>query len=244
MSQSALLLCFGLALVGGLAPAQPRVAPPAGAGRAAGAPRAAPLYASSLRSPAAVAAARQPAYEEYALPQLSRAERDLLVSTGRVERVSRRGRVGDAFVVVDTSLSVDEAWRRISDVADYPSLMRGIRTSTVRRNTASNGASDVRAGMKLTRLRLPANIVFTPVAEADADAARTLRFALDAQCTNLAVEYITGLWHVEAAAEDPSKTRIWLKASVGACALVPMYALDYVAAKALKRATEWLPSRR
>lgn len=204
--------------------------------------KAAAVGLDSLRRPPSTD--RVPAKQvshDYSLPVLTPFEQDRLATQGRVERRSRRNRVGEAFVVVDTKLPADLVWSALLDINTWSSRMRGVRSSLVReeRNEA------IRAAFKVTKLRLPANLVFTPLAEDPVPtdptvaAPRTLAFTLDDECTNLAVENLVGFWHVEDL-PDGRGTRVYLKASIGACALVPMSALDYVADKALARATEWL----
>ncbi|KAJ8609634.1 hypothetical protein CTAYLR_006271 [Chrysophaeum taylorii] len=150
---------------------------------------------------------------------------------GSVERQRRRGRVGEAFIVVDSALPPDEIWRNLVDVEGWTRLMRGVRSATVRERRRDG---TLRAGFQITKLRLPANIILR------APQAGYVRFQLDNQCTNLAVDGLEGYWHVAPSPNADSLTRVCLAATVSACRIVPNAAIDYVASKALRRATAWL----
>lgn len=170
------------------------------------------------------------------LPVLTTTEEVELSREGSVERQQRRGRVGEAMIAVDTARSADEVWTTLCDVASWSELMRGVRSSTVREKR--RGA--IRAGFRVTKLRLPANVVFELPQTLDDDRTATIPFYLDTSCTNIAVDSLEGFWHVEPSPSGDAKTRVWLCANIGACAVVPDAAVDYVARKGLRRATEWL----
>ena len=165
-----------------------------------------------------------------ALPHLSLEEEIRLGQRGVVERQRRKGRVGDAIIVVDSKLSEADIWENLSDVRRWSSLMRGVKSSTIR-ETRRYGS--VRAHFKVTKLRLPANVVFRPTSS-------TILFDLDKDCRNIALDSLKGFWHIEPSPNGQNLTRVWLAASVAACAIVPNVAIDYVASKALRRATNWL----
>lgn len=167
----------------------------------------------------------------YDMPRLTTDEEIRLGRDGVVERQRRQGRVGVAFIVVDTRLSTDDVWSQLQDVGTWSRVMRGVRNSFVRERRR-DGA--LRAAFQITKLRLPANVVFY------APDGAILPFALDKQCANLAVDSLDGYWRVEPSPNDPALTRVWLAAEVSACAIVPNVAIDYVASKALRRATAWL----
>jgi len=167
-----------------------------------------------------------------ALPHLSLEEEIRLGQKGFVERQRRQGGTGDAFIVVDSKLSMEEIWSTLANVPRWHSIMRGVKSSTVK-ETTRDGA--VRAKFTVTKLRLPANLVLRPSAEA-----RTVLFGLDDKCANIAIDSLQGFWHCEPSPNGGDRTRVWLAASVAACAIVPNLAIDYVASKALRRATQWL----
>ena len=64
--------------------------------------------------------------------------------------------------------------------------MRGLRSARVR---GVDGGT-VRAAFKVTKLRLPANLVVTP-------GGAVVTFGLDAAAPNVAVERLAGAWRVE-----------------------------------------------
>ena len=80
------------------------------------------------------------------------------------------------------------------------------------------------------KLRLPANLAF------EVSGPRELTVALDADARNVAIERLAGAWRAEerraAAAASP-----WPRASRR---VVPARVVDYVAERALRRATTWL----
>ena len=86
--------------------------------------------------------------------------------------------------------------------------MRGLRSARVR---GVDGGS-VRAAFKVTKLRLPANLVVTP-------GGAVVTFGLDAAAPNVAVERLAGAWRVEP--RDGGGCRVALTASVEACRAVP-----------------------
>lgn len=170
------------------------------------------------------------------LPVLSVGEQRQLSYYGSLERQRRCGRVGEALVAIDSTLAADAVWANLCNVAAWSRLMRGVRSSVVREQRL--GA--VRAAFQVTKLRLPANIVLELPTGLDASGSGTIRFYLDKSVANIAVDSLQGFWHVEPSPNDQYVTRVWLCASVGACAIVPNVAVDYVAGKALRRATAWL----
>ena len=198
------------------APAPPRVARPRP-------PAAAPLPVAEAPT---VPAMLQPMHA------LTAAERDTLDREGAVERRSRLGRVGRALVVVDSAMAPDAAWAAVRDVAAWPRRMRGVKRARV----AAGRGGALRAALAVTKLRLPANLVFT---EEDAgENAHVLRFSLDRDRANVALEAVDGAWRV--APRAGGGCRVSLEAEVGACAIVPASLVDAVAEKALRRATAWL----
>ena len=90
----------------------------------------------------------------------------------------------------------------------------------------------VRAGFQLTKLRLPANLAF------EVSGPRELTVALDADARNVAIERLAGAWRVEE--REGGGCRVSLAARVEACRVVPARVVDYVAERALRRATKWL----
>lgn len=184
-------------------------------------------------------------------PQLTSEELRTLARTGRVERRERSGKRGSAFVVVETCAAPTEIWSVLVDVESWQSKMRGVKSVTVRERytaraptaaTAVPPTMTQRATFHVTKLRLPANLVLAARGSAvseDGAFEAVMNFGLDKSRTNLAVEQLDGSWRVERGATD-KLTRVWLQADVGACALVPPSALDYVADKALRRATAWI----
>jgi len=173
---------------------------------------------------------RQPKKRTVTLPHLSLEEEIRLGQRGFVERQRRKGGVGDAFIVVDSALAPDEIWSKLTNVARWSDMMRGVKSSTVRERKPDGS---LRAHFKVTKLRLPANVVLK--AEAS-----TVLFHLDKGETNVAIDSLQGFWHCEPSPNGKDLTRVWLAASVAACAVVPNLAIDYVASKALRRATNWL----
>ena len=162
-------------------------------------------------------------------PTLSAADELEMRRAGRVEKVERQGRIGAAWTVVDSPLDANEAWTIISEVENYSKTIRGVRAATLRPETQRNV---VRAGFSLTKLRLPANLAF------EVTGPRELTIALDSETRNVAIEALAGVWRIEA--RESGGCRVSLSARVEACRAVPGRVVDYVAVRALGRATKWL----
>lgn len=181
-------------------------------------------------APASATVSQKPVFTTTAKPELTPNELRQLEAEGSVKRQRREGRVGSAMIAVDTDIPASEVWRQIRDVSSWSQVMRGVRSSKVRERRRGV----VRAGFSVTKLRIPANIVL----EMPRDNEGPVRFYLDKSCTNIAVDSLDGYWLVEPI--DETSTRVWLCADVAACKVVPRAAIDYVASKALGRATAWL----
>ena len=162
-------------------------------------------------------------------PRLTAADEALLRRSGRVERVERDGRVGAAWAVVDSAMAADDAWTVIREVENYDRTIRGVKAAALKPATAPDV---VRAGFQLTKLRLPANLAF------EVSGPRELTVALDADARNVAIERLAGAWRVEE--REGGGCRVSLAARVEACRVVPARVVDYVAERALRRATKWL----
>ena len=194
---------------------------------------ASPSIARALGASYAAAAPRSRDF-----PALSATEARTLARDRYVERRSRSGRVGSAFVIVDTDVAPAAAWAALTDLPSWATRMRGVRAARVRQ---VRGDGAVRAAFSVTKLRLPANLVFAEVGDPGdpgGGGGRVLSFSLDRACANIALEAVDGAWRVEPRAGGGS--RVTLAAEIGACKIVPSNAVDYVASKALRRATEWL----
>mmetsp|Transcript_14661 Transcript_14661/g.17785 ORF Transcript_14661/g.17785 Transcript_14661/m.17785 type:complete len:272 (+) Transcript_14661:1-816(+) len=175
-----------------------------------------------------------------ALPHLSIDEEIRLGKSGSVERQRRRGRIGDAFIVVDSALPFETVWETLLQISNWSMLMRGVKSSKIHatsriKNALTGAPTELRAGFSITKLRIPANLVLKT-----SDISHTITFELDKSRTNLALDALQGFWHIEPSPNGNGLTRVWLAASVQACAVVPNVAIDYVASKALRRATKWL----
>ena len=94
-----------------------------------------------------------------------------------------------------------------------------------------------RAHFSVTKLRLPCTLLFQEECDAEYDR-RALNFQLDPESRKVAVQRCSGRWVVERA---NGLTRISLEACIKATRYVPGVAVDYVAEKALGRATAWIP---
>ena len=162
-------------------------------------------------------------------PRLTAADEALLRRSGRVERVERDGRVGAAWAVVDSAMAADDAWTVIREVENYDRTIRGVKAAALKPATAPDV---VRAGFQLTKLRLPANLAF------EVSGPRELTVARDADARNVAIERLAGAWRVEE--REGGGCRVSLAARVEACRVVPARVVDYVAERALRRATKWL----
>ena len=120
------------------------------------------------------------------------------------------GRVGAAWAVVDSAMAADDAWTVIREVENYDRTIRGVKAAALKPATAPDV---VRAGFQLT-------------------------VALDADARNVAIERLAGAWRVEE--REGGGCRVSLAARVEACRVVPARVVDYVAERALRRATKWL----
>eukprot|EP00629_Pelagomonadales_sp_RCC1024_P009596 CAMPEP_0119259488 /NCGR_PEP_ID=MMETSP1329-20130426/289_1 /TAXON_ID=114041 /ORGANISM="Genus nov. species nov., Strain RCC1024" /LENGTH=205 /DNA_ID=CAMNT_0007258873 /DNA_START=132 /DNA_END=745 /DNA_ORIENTATION=+ len=172
----------------------------------------------------------RPAPTVAAPPRLTGTERVKLQRDGAVQRKSRSGREGECLMVVETAQPVEDVWRKLSDVDEWDSFMRGMKSSRVLETRADNAR---RAHFSVTKLRLPCTLLFQEECDAEHER-RALNFQLDPESRKVAVQRCSGRWVVE---RVNGLTRVSLEACIKATRYVPGVAVDYVAEKALGRAT-------
>ena len=199
------------------------------------------LLNPDLRVLAPTAVPAPPALPSAALvpPRLTGTERRVLLRVGEVQRKSRRGREGECLTVVETALASEDCWERITDVANWSSLLRGVRSSKVVDDGRADGR--VRADFLFTKLRLPATLLLRADRCTVFPDRCELHFELDPASPSCAVKRCTGKWVVERASDGA--TRVSLKADIQATRLVPGQVVDFVAERALDRAVAWIPRR-
>ena len=196
------------------------------------------LMSPDLRvRPSSVPAAEAQVTSRLPSVRLSATEALRLDVDGEVQRQTRRGRGGECLQVVETALSPAECWERIADVANWSGLMRGVKASRV---IEERRDGVVRASFSVTKLRLPCALLLKEdtCAPAAPDM-RVLDFSLDPESPRVAVNRCSGRWTVETV--KGGLTRVSLAAEIQATRFVPEKIVDYVAARALTRATAWVP---
>ena len=139
-------------------------------------------------------------------------------------------------MVVETAEPLDAVWSKLKDVDEWDTFMRGMKSSRVLETRADLAR---RAHFSVTKLRLPCTLLFQEECD-EAHERRALNFQLDPDSRKVAVQRCSGRWVVERA---NGLTRVSLAAQIKATLYVPGAAVDYVAAKALDRATAWIPRK-
>ena len=170
-------------------------------------------------------------------PKLTATEQLRLGRDGELRRTNRRGRGGECLQVVETALSPEQCWKQIRDVAEWSTLMRGVKSS---RAAAPRADGVVRANFAVTKLRLPCALLLKE--DRSGAGGHVLDFTLDPESPRVAVQRCSGRWTVERAAGG--RTRVSLCAEIKATRLVPGQVVDYVATRALDRAVAWIPRAR
>ena len=179
-----------------------------------------------------------PARSNIESPYLTGSERLRLTRDGEIQRKDRKGRGGECLHVVETSLSAEECWSAIQDVSNWSELMRGIKSSTVHERRRDGC---LRASFTVTKFRLPAALLIKEDrCTVDPDRC-VMHFELDPESPSIAVQRCSGRWVVERV--KGGLTRISLVANIKATRIVPNTVIDFVAARALDRATGWIPRR-
>lgn len=159
-----------------------------------------------------------------------------------VRKQQREGNEGSGLFVVDVQAPAADVYARLQDFDLYLDMIPSIRRSVVRRrSTGADGRSRVTVDLTVSKFNMEMPVVHTM--EPDA---RKILFSLDkrswrCKLSSLVLNEMHGFWHV---ADAPNRgegwCRVWLRANVAVSAAVPRAFVDYIAAKVLRKATDWL----
>jgi len=195
----------------------------------------------------------------FTLPRLSDEQLALLASGERIQEQSKMGREGSGFVVLDVDAPPYVVWECLLDFERYPDYISTVRSMRMFTNNALTSsylaekpvlpgagrstrhygnASISRASFVLSKFQL--NIAAVHKYQPH-PAGHYMIFTLDKACKNMVLKDAKGIWYTET---DPDgkqgTTRIWLLCEVKVSSVLPSMIVDYVAKRAMPRATNWL----
>lgn len=166
------------------------------------------------------------------LPFLNARDKMLLASGEMIEKQERNGPRGSGFVVVDIQSSPDVVFETLSRFGMYQEMIPIVRSSTIIGRQGDNTMAE----FTFSRFLLRVNVKHTVVRDQ-----RLITFALDPDRVNPVFREAEGFWHVEIPTDRPEGyCRVYLSAEVVIHKIVPTLLVDYAAATALNRATNWL----
>eukprot|EP00640_Fibrocapsa_japonica_P006450 CAMPEP_0113939912 /NCGR_PEP_ID=MMETSP1339-20121228/6139_1 /TAXON_ID=94617 /ORGANISM="Fibrocapsa japonica" /LENGTH=172 /DNA_ID=CAMNT_0000943555 /DNA_START=450 /DNA_END=968 /DNA_ORIENTATION=+ /assembly_acc=CAM_ASM_000762 len=155
----------------------------------------------------------------------------MLMNGQRVQKQFRQGKEGMGVAVVDLKADEETLWAVLTNFRRYPAMIPTIRDGIMfseRKNTA-------KVEYLLSRFKLPVRCIMQYKPEKS-----MLEFELDPDCKTSVFKSAVGFWFCEPSPNRPGYVRVWLKGEVVCSKLVPGFIVDYGAAKALPRASEWL----
>jgi len=172
---------------------------------------------------------------EIRLPQLTAEECHRLHLGQYVQRQERQGPRGSGFVVVDVEAPPSLVLKSLTAFDNYPGMIPVVRHAVVHAlGRGQHGVSKARCTYRLSRFGFSVSVVHVVDLLAG-----LVRFDLDPEAFNIVLHEASGFWHVEPACGGTC-SRVWLCVSLRAASLLPSWLVDYVAERALRRATAWL----
>ena len=196
----------------------------------------------------------------FQLPQLSQEQRDRLAAGDRIQEQSKMGREGSGFVVLDVKAPPYVVWECLLDFEDYPQYISTVKSMSMFTNThlASSylaekpvlpgtgremrhygTASISRASFVLSKFKLKIAAVHKYQPHPDG---HYMVFTLDRACKNVVLKDAKGIWYTEQNPDGLGEdvTRVWLLCELKVSSILPTMIVDYVAKRAMPRATNWL----
>jgi len=175
--------------------------------------------------------------QKWGLHSLTDADLEQLQSGLPVQKQERDGPTGSGLVVFEVHAPPSLVAECLESFEHYQEMIPVVRQAeVVSRTPMTQGIMLARLKYRISKFWLNLSVVHR------VDRTKgTIQFDLDESCSKVVVQQASGFWQVEQApGGHPSKTRIWLRATLRASSLLPHWIIDYAAARALRRATAWL----
>ena len=166
------------------------------------------------------------------LPYLYPEDKNRLAKGEMVEKQRRDGSRGFGTVIIDIKYSPDVVFDTLTRFDMYQDMISIVKTSKI---LSSNGPNTI-VEYTLSQFSLRINVIHTVLPDQ-----RLIKFTLDSTRVNLVFREAEGFWHVQIPTDRPEGySRIYLSAEILTHKNVPKIIIDYAAATALSRATNWL----
>ena len=170
--------------------------------------------------------------DDIVLPNLTAQDKRILAGGEIIEKQYRNGSRGTGLVVVDIQYSPDAVFETLTQFAKYQDMIPIVKSSTI---ISSDGVTTM-AEYVFARFLFRVNVKHTVLQQQ-----RMVKFNLDPNRKNPVFREAEGFWHVEIPTDRPEGyCRVYLSAQIVTHKVVPTLLIDYAAATALSRATEWL----
>lgn len=166
------------------------------------------------------------------LPDLTTQDKKILAAGGTIEKQDRNGYRGTGVVVIDIQFSPDVVFDTLTQFSKYQDMIPIVKSSRI---ISSDGLTTM-AEYVFTRFLLRVDVKHTVLQEE-----RMVKFTLDPNVTNPVFREAQGFWYVEIPNDrQEGYCRVYLSAQIVIHKFVPTLLIDYAAATALSRATNWL----
>lgn len=196
----------------------------------------------------------------FRLPTLTSEQRRRLAAGERIQEQSKMGREGSGFVVLDVKAPPYVVWECLLDFEAYPEYIGTVKRMTMFTNTHLSSsylaekpilpgfgretrhygvASISRASFVLSKFQLKIAAVHKYQPHPDG---HYMIFTLDRANKNLVLKDAKGIWYTQANPDGLGEdiTRVWLLCEVRVSSVLPGMIVDYVAERAMPRATNWI----
>mmetsp|Transcript_13062 Transcript_13062/g.37237 ORF Transcript_13062/g.37237 Transcript_13062/m.37237 type:complete len:362 (+) Transcript_13062:17-1102(+) len=176
-------------------------------------------------------------HQQWGLHSLTDADLEQLKSGLPVQKQERDGPTGSGLVVVEVDAPPSVVLECLESFERYHEMIPVVRQAElVSRTPMAQGNTLARLNYRISKFWLNLSVVHK------IDRTKgTVHFDLDKTCSKVVLQQASGFWQVEQApGGHPSRTRIWLRATLRASSLLPHWVVDYAAERALRRATSWM----
>ena len=199
----------------------------------------------------------------FKLPKLTEQQRKLLLAGERIQEQSKMGREGSGYVVLDVKAPPYVVWECLLDFEAYPEYISTVKRMSMFTNTHLTSsylsekpelpgtsremrhygtASISRASFVLSKFQLKIAAVHKYQPHPDG---HFMEFTLDPACKNVVLKDAKGIWYTQSNPDGLGEdvTRVWLLCELKVSRVLPTMIVDYVAERAMPRATNWLRPR-
>jgi hypothetical protein len=196
----------------------------------------------------------------FKLPKLKKEQKRLLAAGERIQEQSKMGREGSGYVVLDVKAPPYVVWECLLDFEAYPEYMSTVRSMTTFTNTSPASSyleekpvlpetsretrhygtpTICRASFVLSKFHLKIAAVHEYQPHPDG---HFMVFSLDRASKNVVLKDAKGIWYTETNPDGLGEdiTRVYLLCELKVSSVLPKFIVDYVAERAMPRATNWL----